>query len=281
MLLTEISNVEIKKIFRNNQNKKDYLERLFTLKKLGTPLKRNFDQQIIDTWEYDISKQVIRDMFKETDKYQRCLECKVLLDDALSEWQNLDLGTLEWPFAAAAFDGHVHSLNRNTELSELEKDEVLKSEIVKFRRIKKISELRNDYIEYLIFQNENVIPTFGNNRGVDFFINGKPFDQKVAKSVGRVFIETQGDNYRSIALSHPELVAKSLYENQDEDRFGKEPRLLIVYLDTDMTTDQIKEQLENVDFTTPLNIDFSYYHSSGDGNPTNYNTECFIVLLHH
>ena len=280
MLITEITTAEIKKIFKNNTNKKDYLNRFFSMKGFGSPLKTKFDQQIIDTWDYKNSKQVIREMFKETDKYQRCLECKALLDIALSEWNQLSLGQLEWPFAAAAFDDHVHTLNRNTELSETEKDEVLKSEIVKFRRIKKISELRNDYIEYLIFQNENVIPTFGNNRGVDFFIDGKPFDQKVSKSVGRVFIDANGSDYRNIALSHPELVAKSLYENQDEDRFGSEPRLLIVYLDTDMTTDQIKEQLENIDFSTPLNIDFTYYHSS-IGEATSYNTDCFLVLLHH
>jgi hypothetical protein len=43
---------------------------------------------------------------------------------------------------------------------------------VKFRRLKEINTLRNDFLETLIFdKNQNIIPTLQHNRGVDFFIN--------------------------------------------------------------------------------------------------------------
>ena len=116
-----------------------------------------------------------------------------------------------------SFDQHVHALNRNKSLSEDEKDSLLSKEVIVFRRIKHINSLRNDYIESLVFKNDNVIPTLGNRKGIDFYINGEPYDQKVGKSVGKAFVDEYGDNYREMALNYPELVAKSLYENQDEE----------------------------------------------------------------
>ena len=48
--------------------------------------------------------------------------------------------------------------------------------------------VRNDFIGTLIFEkNENIIPTFGHHRGLDFFIDGISYDQKVARSVTNEF----------------------------------------------------------------------------------------------
>ena len=62
------------------------------------------------------------------------------------------------------------------------KDDKVKVAAVKYRRIKEINTVRNDFIETLIFEkNNNILPTLNHRRGVDFFINGVSFDQKVAK----------------------------------------------------------------------------------------------------
>lgn len=282
MLVNGINAAEIKKIFQNKENKLDYLRRLFERTNNPTPIERTvarIDSQIIDTWEYNISKSVIREMFMDTDKYAYISVCRELIDEAINEWEEKQLGDFEWPFSAMNFDQHVHHLNRNTELTEEEKDEIISREAVVFRRIKNINALRNDYIEFLIFQNENVIPTFGNNRGVDFYIDGMPYDQKVSKSVGKAFQNQYGDDFREIAINNPSLVAISMYENQDEERFGEEPRLLIIYLDSDVKSNQIEEQLRNINFNEPMQIDFEYRHSNN--NVLQHHTECFVVLLHH
>ena len=282
MLQQEITTNEIKKIFGNTEIKTAYLKELIKRKNSGLNIARGkakIDQQIIDTWEYNFSKDLLRELFANSEKYKYCSGCKSKIDAAIVEWNNLQLGSFQWPFSAMNFDQHVHTINRNNELSGEEKDCLLSLETIKFRRIKEINAIRNDYIEYLIFQNENVIPTFGNNRGVDFYIDGEAYDQKVAKSVGGAFLQTYGENYRTIAIAHPELVAKSLYENQDEERFGAEPRLLIVYLDSDIDSSSIENQLRAIDFTHPTDVEFDYIHSNN--NRVHHRTKCFIVLLHH
>lgn len=282
MLTDGITTTEIKKIFQNKKNKLEYLSRLFNRTGSDALIEKTaskIDNQIIDTWNYDISKSVIREMFMDTDKYTYISACRRLIDEAINEWKEKQLGNFDWPFSAMNFDQHVHQLNRNNKLTEDEKDTIISKESVVFRRIKNINALRNDYIEFLIFQNENVIPTFGNNRGVDFYINGMPFDQKVSKSIGKAFQSQYGDDYRNIAINNPSLVALSMYENQDEERFGEEPRLLIIYLDSDVTSKQIEEQLKNIDFNEPIQIEFKYKHSNN--NLLIHSTKCFVILLHH
>ena len=282
MLKTGITPQEIKKIFQNNGNKIEYLKRYFVRTGNTEAIESaasKIDDQIISTWDYDISKEVIREMFIDTDKYKYISKCSEKIDAAIKEWNEMGLGDFAWPFSAMGFDQHIHTINRNEKLTEKQKDDLVSRETIIFRRIKHINALRNDYIEFLVFQNDNVIPTFGNNRGVDFYIDGMPYDQKVAKSVGAAFKRKYGDKYRDIAIDNPALVAVSMYENQDEERFGDEPRLLIVYLDSDVTSQKIEEQLSNIDFTEPLQIEFKFNHSNN--TLLTHKTKCFVVLLHN
>ena len=282
MLKNEITSVEVKKIFQNKDNKVEYLNRFFDYIGKSEPIEKTntkIEEQIISTWNYEASKTVIREMFRNTEKYHYISRCKEKIDVAINEWNLLRLGKIDWPFSAMNFDQHVHQINRDESMNERRKDFLIARQCVKFRRIKQINALRNDYIEYLIFKNENVIPTFGNNRGVDFYIDGEPYDQKVSKSVGKIFQDKYGDDYRNIAIKNPNLVAESMYENQDEERFGDEPRLLIIYLDSDVTSQQIEDQLCNIDFNDPMTIEFKYKHSNH--NTLNHKTKCFVVLLHH
>ncbi len=280
-LLNGITPQEIKKIFYNTTNKQAYLDLLSEhigedFSKLRT--NRAIDDAIIRTWEYKLSKRIIRGLFFDSEK---CIEGRIgrdRINDLIYDWKTLKLGKLDWPFLPKLFDNHVNFVNRS-DLTEREKDDRIALDAIRFRRIKEINTLRNDYIEYLIFaNNDEVIPTFGNCRGVDFYINGQPFDQKVGRSIGRAFIEQYGDDYRKIAIENPDLVAISLYENQDEERFGYEPRLLIAYLDSDLTTEDVENSLANVDFSSPLNIEFEYLFSNG--NVQIFETYCYVILLH-
>ncbi|MBR3754115.1 MAG: hypothetical protein IKK49_03295 [Clostridia bacterium] len=282
MIINSITTEDIKKIFSNTENKKLYLRKLFYKTGNSSKIevqKGKLDQQIIESWSYEESKSIIREMFRNHPKFIEQQKLDVEIDKAINDWNTLNLGDFEWPFSAMSFDQHVHTLNRNKSLSEQEKDDIISKETIKFRRIKQINSLRNDFIESLIFKNENIIPTLGNNKGVDFYINGEPYDQKVGKSVGKAFIKEYGQNYREIALANPELVAKSLYKNQDEERFGDEPRLLIVYLDSDVNSQSIQKQLDSIDFSAPYDITFDYKHSNNI--VISHKTKCFVILLHN
>jgi len=146
-------------------------------------------------------------------------------------------------------------------------------------------------IEHIFKSNPIVLPTVGQIKSVDFFINNIPFDLKVtyfpaeymkskrkekglpneltflkatAKKAEITFDKTakgndihyeivekmrdKGDNLCNSALKslnmeklqivneakkHPEILAKWLYENQGEMRFGSENRLFLVLIDTE------------------------------------------------
>ena len=269
---------EIKKIFSNNQNKKDYLENFSKKYNINISIpKRNIDKTIIGTWDYEKSKDIIRDLFKKTDKYNNNLIAKDKIEELVKDWEENKIGNFEWPFQAVTFDSYVHKLNRK-DISELEKDSILSKDAIRFRRIKDINAWRNDYIEHLIFEKFNcIIPTFKNRKGVDFYINGEPYDQKVSRSVTKQFIEKYKENYKEKAMECPSLVAKNLYAYQDAARFGDEPRLLVVYLDSDLSIEDINSSLNETDFSKPLEVDFDF---SYDGNLKHHTTSCYLVLLH-
>lgn len=283
MLKESITSKEINCIFSssngkpNRKLKETYLRKLFEMTNCSNDIAKTIakiDSQIIETWDYEISKSIIRNMFFKSEKCILSKQKKDKIDLAIHQWKELGLGEIKWPFAAASIDNYIHKLNRSEKIPEQEKDKIISKDIIRFRRIKEINQLKNDYIEYLVIHNnENVIPTFGNKRGVDFYIDGLPFDQKVSKSVGSDFIKEYGDDYRTVAIESTSLLAKSLYEHQDAQRFGSEPRFLVVYLDTDLTSDEIEDLLKSLDFSSPMNIAFEY-----KGNK--YKTTCYLILLH-
>lgn len=284
MLTQNITFNEINKIFDSFNRKEEYLNKLCERTGRGRPLAAygygRTDQAIADTWNYEISKDIIREMFFKSEKFLRGLKSKGRIDFLTEDWHNNNLGKIEWPFAAMGFDGYIAGINRRADLSEREKDEIAARGTVRFRRIKDINTCRNDYIESLIvYHNSNIIPTFGHNRGLDFYINGQPFDQKVSRSVGKSFIRTYGDGYRSIALNRPELVAVSLYENQDEERFDQDPRLYIVYLDSDISSKSIERSIIETSFEKPTEVFFNFTHSNG--RVTEHRTYCYVLLLHN
>lgn len=236
-------------------------------------------KKIVEEWDYDLALKIIRDIFKGSKKYQNGKEANNAMQVLISEWEKLNPGKIEWPFSQGAFDDFVQRINSENSIG-LIKDEKVKVAAVKYRRIKEINTVRNDFIETLIFEkNDNILPTLNHRRGVDFFINGQSFDQKVAKSPTNEFKRKYGDNWRNEAIVHPEIVSEYLYKYQDEGRFGADSRLLIVYLDEDVTVDRIKNIIDNFDLDNPIEITFSYKHKT-QGIKT-YKVSCYIILLYN
>lgn len=112
---------------------------------------------------------------------------------------------------------------------------------------------------------------------MDFFINGISFDQKVSRSVTDKFKKDFQENWKNKAIQNPALVAKYLYEQQDEGRFGSSPRLYIVYLDEDISPITIKNSIEKINLDEPLDITFTFKHKN-IGEKT-YKTQAFVILL--
>lgn len=273
---------EINKIFANKEEKMEYLKKMYENKNIDKNIPnvtRKIEEEIIETWEYEISKKIIREMFRKTDKYKNSKQSDKFLKEMMEEWNKLSLGEYNWPFHPVGFDQYIQRINCQN-ITEEEKDVIVKKDIVKFRRIKRINTFRNDFIEYLIFENnDNIVPTLKHNKGVDFYINGFPYDQKVSRSVTKEFKNSFGDNWKYKAINNPEIVAEYLYKYQDEQRFGIEPRLLIVYLDENVSNKSIYNCVRKVDFAEPIKINFEYTHSNNINK--NYSTECYIILLYN
>lgn len=235
--------------------------------------------KIVEEWDFEAGETIIREIFKTTAKYKSGKESYATMNILLEEWNKIQLGNLAWSFSQGDFDGFVQRLN-SEKISGYEKDEKVKHAAVKYRRLKEINTVRNDFIETLIFEkNENILPTLNHRRSVDFFINGVSFDQKVAKSPTNEFKRDFSEDWKNYAKENPEEVAKYLYKYQDEGRFGADSRLLVVYLDEDVTIERIAEIIQETDLEEPLKITFEYNHKN-QGIKT-YQVNCFVILLYN
>jgi len=293
---TNFSTDIAKKILGNGEQAITFLLEMQKVKKFSLPTKtitrginrgkellnlepKEVWSKIVEHWDFETSERIIREIFKTTSKYQSGKDSYATMNVLLGEWKKIQLGDLAWSFSQGDFDGFVQRLNAE-KISGYEKDEKVKLAAVKYRRLKEINTVRNDFIETLIFEkNENILPTLNHRKLVDFFINGISFDQKVAKSPTKKFKEDFGDDWKNYAIEHPEVVAEYLYKYQDEGRFGADSRLLVVYLDEDVTIERIAQIIEETNLEGPLKITFEYSHKN-QGNKT-YRVSCFVILLYN
>lgn len=268
----------VKKIFSNKDNAIEFLTFYgFSEKELKRQKSNELFNEIVKVWDYNDAKDKIREIFKKKPKYINGLNGEENIKILIEEWNKMDLGVISWPFSQGQFDNFVQTLN-SEKVSRDIKDEKVKVAAVKYRRIKEINTERNDFLETLVFlKNDNIIPTLSHKRGIDFFIDGISYDQKVARSVTKEFKEDFGENWREHAIKHPEKVAEYLYKYQDEGRFGASPRLFIVYLDEDISPIKVRETIEKTSLDTPLEITFDYEHKSL--GIVSYRTQTFVILL--
>jgi hypothetical protein len=280
----QIDDKLVKKIIGSQDNALLLLEKMgeqieiLEIKNLNkTNLKKQSLALVVKYWNYEICKDIIRNLFKQSKKYQEGINSAEAIQTLILEWKNLGFGNISWPFSQGQFDAFVQSLNSQV-ISRSLKDEKVKDAAVRYRRLKEINTARNDYLETLIFnKNENILPTLSHNKGVDFFVDGISFDQKVSRSVTKEFIRDKGENWREIAKQNPVEVAKYLYQYHDEGRFGAEPRLYIVYLDEDISVLDLKQKIDEIDISSPQEVVFEYKHNRAETKT--YKTQCFVILL--
>ncbi|MGI8883877.1 MAG: hypothetical protein ACR2IA_06500 [Pyrinomonadaceae bacterium] len=235
--------------------------------------------KIVEHWDFETGEKMIRELFKTTDKYKSGKDSYATMNVLLEEWKKINFGDVAWSFPQGDFDAFVQRVNAE-KVSGFEKDEKVKIAAVKYRRIKEINTVRNDFIETLIFEkNENILPTLNHRKNVDFFINGISFDQKVAKSPTGEFKGDFGEDWKNYAIAHPEKVAEYLYRFQKEERFGADSRLLVVYLDEDVSIERIAEVIQETNLEEPLEITFEYNHRNQEVKT--YWVICFVVLLYN
>ena len=245
-------------------------------KKLGPT-----DEFICKNWDYEVCKPVLREMFTKTEKYNRGKNGKELFKSFKEQYKQKGYTDYHWPFISGQFDnyavkaivypavGDISTFDNN--LIRVQQD------VEKFSYLKIFNTLRNDYLEYLIFHSdEDVIPTFSHRGGLDFFIHGMGYDQKVSRSVTNQFMEKHGDDWRNKALENPLEVAKFLMELGDESRFSNVPRLFVIDVDGLYELDGIEGMVSTVNFQEPQSVSYQYQHKSG---VQNYSCPVLCLLL--
>lgn len=291
---TSISEDVAKKILGNTKNASAFLLELQKVKQFDLAIKitksgNNKGKEILnlkadeiwlkitENWEFEAGQKIVRKLFKTTDKYKSGKKSYTTMSILFEEWNRLNLGEIKWSVSQGEFDGFVQTVNAKR-LSRINKDKDVKLAAVKYRRIKEINTVRHDFIENLIFEkNENILPTLSHRRLVDFFIDGISFDQKVAKSPTDEFKEDIGVDWKNYAINHPEKVAEYLYKYQNQERFGADSRLLVVYLDKNVSFERIREIIQETNLENPLEIMFT--HKSDKNKP--YQVSCFVILLYN
>jgi len=232
------------------------------LKKVG-----DIDQYIIDRWDYVICREVLRDMFRLTEKYNRGRTAKDVFNHFKTKYREAGFTNYKWPFISGQFDDYIvkvivypsvaNSEVFDSQLSKIDRD------VEKFSYLKIFNTLRNDYIEYLMFlADDDIIPTFSHRGGIDFYIHGLGFDQKVSRSVTNQFIDKHGENWREVALHNPFEVAEFLMVLGDEARFTNVPRLFVIDVDGSYELEGIEDKVQVIDFDSPTEVKYTYQHKS-------------------
>ncbi len=270
-----------KKILGNKENAINYL----SLMGIEVNRKQSYQAKeiynlVVENWDYETSLKAIREIFRKTKKYCNGKSGEMSINILIEEWKKFNFGEIKWPFSQGQFDNFVQRINSSEKIGRIEKDDEVKIAAVKYRRIKELNTARNDFLETLIFdKSSNILPTLLHNKGIDFFINGISYDQKVAKSPTNEFKKDFGQNWKSVAIENPKKVIEYLYKYQDEGRFGASPRLYVVYLDEDITPCEIKNNIQTLDLQNPYDITFKYNHK--DFGSKSYKTQAYIVLLYN
>jgi hypothetical protein len=290
----EISKEQVKTIFGNLPNQNMFL--WFMKDRWNIPVKLNrkgeevldiskigdVTDYIVNNWEYESCRDIIRNMFMLEDKYQSGEQCKTVFKETVEEYRNDGHIDFNFPFVSNNFDSHVmgtvvHPSIKNPKLRKSLTDKLC-DEVRKFVDLKFLNTLRNNYIEYLIFNSSiDVIPTFGQKKGIDFYINGEGFDQKVSRSVTNQFKKEYGDDWRDVAIENPYEVCRYLMMYGDESRFSNVPRLFVVDIDGKYELDGIEGIVQDINFDTPRVVDYVYDHKST--GERSYSCPVICILL--
>lgn len=273
-LKQQIDNESIKCIFgSSNEYKREYLRRM----DVSFRFLNEINSKIIESWEYEKSKNIIREMFKGHEKYQHGKQCIEDYNYMIFLWKKEWPGeAMEWAFKSTEYDSRLtkksREITKENYVTEMNKwSEQNKKNCI----MKRLTSSRNDYIEYRVFeQNEDIIPTFPHRKGCDFYIYGYSYDQKVTNSTTSQYVKDYGIDWEQHARNNPANVAKYLYKYQDENRFDSSPRLYIIILSKEICLQSIDFKLTNDCYK----VDFDYHHKNSS-RLEKYLTECLVKII--
>ena len=216
-------------------------------------------------WDYEFALQFVRHKLSSQNaigcynysKWNGYISSEKNYIKELQKLQN-GLEKYEWQCKQGSIDQKIQLINRKQKISQRDRERQVKMMALNQLSITKLNTLRNDFIEYLLFlNNEKMFPTLKHSSGVDYFIDGIPFDQKVSKGLGENFVREHGlENSLTVARNNKDKLAISLFNNQDTFRFDNSSvnRIFIVFTDTDISPSEVRFKLKQVQWGQPMSL---------------------------
>lgn len=195
------------------------------------------------------------------EKYKEQLEERRILvsdKDLIKELSNVKI--FKWNTVQGELDRkiqteYVRKFYKYAELVNAVKNQ-LASDVLSYVTATWFNHWTTVLIEDHISENKNIIPTIKNNFGVDIFFRDQPFDLKIT-------YVPQGYPI-SDAIKDPKKLAKWMYENQGEQRFGADNRFFVIVENWEMKRNfdllyqEIDKFLESADVTERDEIQFTF-----------------------
>jgi hypothetical protein len=279
-ILTKISFDDVKKIFGNKDNAIEYLTYVKSIpfKELKMLTSNEVYTFVINNWDYSEAKVIVRHLAKNSKYNSTNFEKNCQLYEYVKNIIDTQYdGNIEWAFTPNSYDLNLSNHIRKSSNFEEGLQKHLKDNEKNYI-IKSYNLYRSYLYEYFIIKyHEDILPTMGNKNGVDFYYLGKRKDLKNASSVTNNFKNDYGDIWQDTALNNPDIVAKYLYENQNETRFGYEDRIYIVQLNQKPPTLMgIERTCRDLNFSDPLTVDFKYRLNNKEEN---YTAESLVAFI--
>ena len=216
--------------------------------KFRVPKAQAFDV-IIEYWDYNFAlqfarKELVSVLPNGKYKYDKYNHYRTAERNYREESQKENF----WANRQGNLDQSIQQINRKPGISRRNREKLVQEMALNQLNVTYFNGLRNDFIEYEIFKNNfEVFPTLKNSAGLDYFVDGVPYDQKVSRSLGLAFESKYNSHEEAVfeARKNPKILAQSLFENQDTYRLEKGDicnRLYVVYLD--------ESSFENIKFVT-------------------------------
>lgn len=237
-------------------------------------------------WNYSLACEIAIELFKMkkddvyiNKKYATMIEAK---DEYLKMLSKIEKGThLDWSFAQGQFDRFAQRIMRDKKLTRSEKEIKIQEGVLNYLDMIEFNTARNDFIEYAMIENvKGLMPTLDHVLGVDYFIDGIPYDQKVSRSLGREFIKkfTSVKEAIKYAKENPAELANSLFENADSGRFqidSNHNKLYFVFTNPLRLPSNIEYNILKNNFK-PMDLTTQYYLK---GYINDYNYKSILILI--
>lgn len=238
--------------------------------KAGEPkiTKKNSHEIILKYWDYNEALRFTREEIVKTDSYGRYIYEKY------AHWKYAEQN---YRYTVEVRESVIQNNKNVWRMAPMN----AYTEFVRIARIRGISEkkrkemilefgnnvvsnieyqtARNDLLEFIMFETkEEIFPTLIEIKGVDFFYDGVPYDQKVTFGLGAFEkqFKTQIEAFNA-AKKNPKLVLETLFKDQDFTRFNSSNtmnRVLFSFTDLRITPENIRLAIKKLDLNSPFNL---------------------------